>query len=84
MIYLKVKENSTQAKIFIEFARTMSFIDVVEEDCVEENSTKKHTKSLKTTKNIPNNITLKAMKDAEMGNVIKSKNVKDLISKLES
>ncbi len=34
--------------------------------------------------NSPNSVTLKAMKEAEKGSVTKSKNLKDLITKLKS
>ena len=32
MVYLKIKENTQQAKAFIELAKTMSFIEFVELD----------------------------------------------------
>lgn len=36
MVHIKIKENSKQAKAFIEFARTMSFIEFVEEQKKEK------------------------------------------------
>ncbi len=64
MIYLKIKENTNQAKLMIEYLKTLPFVEVVNKE------------------KIPNDVTLKAMNDAENGKTTRAKNVGDLIKKL--
>ncbi len=66
MIYLKLRENSVQARAFLEYIKTIPFIEIVEKE------------------QIPNKITLKALHEAEKGNLKRFKNVKDLMKDLKS
>ncbi len=40
MVHIKIKENSKKAKAFIEFARTMEFVEFVETDDLQGTNTK--------------------------------------------
>jgi len=64
MVYLKVKENSQQAKLILAYLQTLPFIEVIEKE------------------NLPNEITLKAIKAAKEGKVTKTQNVQDFFNKL--
>ena len=50
MVTLKVKENSKKAKAFIEFARSLSFVDFIE----EKQPTVKLSKAIKESRECKN------------------------------
>lgn len=64
MIYLKVKENSAQAKAFLQYIRTMPFIEVIEKS------------------EIPNDVTKRAIREANGTGLKRHKNVKSLMTDL--
>jgi hypothetical protein len=66
MIYLRLKDNTTQAKAFLEYIKTIPFIEIITKD------------------EIPNEKTLKAITEAEKGNLKKFKTVTDLMKDLKS
>jgi len=39
MVYFKIKENSKQAKTMIEFLKTLSFVEIIDEKKVFNNTT---------------------------------------------
>jgi hypothetical protein len=41
MVYLRVSENSEQAKVFLEFVRTMPFVELIGEQVVPNDLTLK-------------------------------------------
>ncbi len=64
MVYLKIKDTSTQAKLMLEYLKIMPYVEVIEED------------------EIPNLKTLKAIQEAEKGNLKRHKSVKSLLEDL--
>ncbi len=78
MVTVKIKENSKQAKAFLEFIKDLTFVEIIEP---KEKTTKK---AYPVSKNIPNAETIKAIEDAINGNVYRAKNVKDLMRHLNS
>lgn len=66
MVTFIVKENTKQAKLMIEYLKSLPYVEIVE------------------NKKIPNKTTLKALQEAEKGNLKRFKNVKDLMKDLNS
>jgi hypothetical protein len=64
MVYVKIKDNTAQAKALLAMLKTLPFVEIIEKD------------------NVPNQTTLKAMKEVEAGKVIRAKSAKELIKKL--
>jgi hypothetical protein len=64
MVHIIIKDKSTQAKQMIEFLKTQSYVEIIDE--------KK-----------PNAIMLKSMAEAKAGEVIRGKNIHDLLEKLK-
>ena len=76
-ITLKIKENSKQAKLFVEYAKSLSFVEFVETD-VAKPIKKDQTKN-------PNTLTLKTFSDTEKGlGITETKSHEDLMNKLFS
>jgi hypothetical protein len=41
MVYLRIRENSMQAKLMLEYLKTLSFVDVIEKDKIPNGITLK-------------------------------------------
>jgi hypothetical protein len=73
MTTLIINDETKEGKAFVEYALKLPFV---------KSSSKR--KDLDKLKNVPNKTTLKAMHEAQKGKIIKTKNVNDLIDKLNS
>ncbi len=77
MITLTIKENSKQAKLFIEYAKSLSFVKLTEID-TSKNSKKKISKE-------PNLVTVKTFENTDNGlELTKTSSHEDLMDKLFS
>jgi hypothetical protein len=72
MITIKIKENSKQAKLFVEYVKSLSFVEILENKLEKSKSPKKKTKS-------PISISLE---EAKKGKVNFYKNSNDLFNKV--
>ena len=82
MVTVHIKENSKQAKKFLEYIKTLPFVEFIEKE--ENPKGKNKTKNYPVSKNVPNAETLKAMRNAEKGiGVKKFDSVEELFKDLE-
>jgi len=74
---IKIKENSKQAKLFVEYAKSLSFVEFVETGVTNP------AKGVKSKK--PNTVTLKTFNDTDKGiGLTSTKSHEDLMNKLFS
>jgi hypothetical protein len=81
MVTIRIKENSKQAKAFLEFIKNLPFVEFVDTELGKTTTAKK---VYPVSKNIPNSETAKAINEAKSGKVYRSENINDLIKHLNS
>jgi pyruvate dehydrogenase complex dehydrogenase (E1) component len=72
MVYLKLKDNSKQAKLMLEYLKLLPFVEVIEEQ------------KIKNKINIPNQETIDAIMEAETDDLKTFDTVEDLMADLNS
>jgi hypothetical protein len=81
MVTINIKENSKQAKLFLEFAKSLSFVEFVDTGLSKPATVKKS----RTKDKVPNEVTLRSMAKTDKGiGLTKTSSHEDLMDKLFS